>query len=686
MVEGASLSKAEYTAFYNKIGKFLAEWIPVVTKEKPQAETNPFLLEAERGFLVVLHKHQTKCFNVALVALCKSGKSTFLNAMMGRDFLPSHNVPETACIVRVKHTPDRKDGRLVIPGKPETCIYGREITVTLRQVNNQARETNSAPPEMVLEAPLVALSDKSFEGCQTSFDVSDTPGPNEAGTDAVRPQVEALMNSADVILYILDYSKLKTEEEAQILQKLKSMRPDLIRDITNRLFIVVNKMDLVKKRHGLDFQTTKEYVAGIFRDMMPELSIKPDRVLPVSAERALLSRQILNYTASQNVREDCCELMFGQDWDVQDIDDEKMSNGAERLLAKSGFIEMENEVLTFLFEHQATIFISSMIGDALRHMYIFNNYLHTTKAAMLKRSNENWIRQLKRDLESIKTEFESTLKSFADTTALMQKWVEDQFARFAFDMQNYVDALLAGEADVMKVHTSVEEHKTSLQAVNARVADHLMQRFFEFRKELECAAFQRQQDIFDKLAKKLQPFLEQVGTVVGKLLSIEGELIAAEMQFPAVTVESFRLNIDRSISALLIAKTSLFHLIKGWCTSGGLVLDSDTQYHTNIAQLKQMWADKIKDNTNYSIHTAKYLVGEKVKETLRHAQQYLEHYIAGYTQSVENAINEASKTEERRRQRLAQLTELIEMEKAAITMLREMEASSKAGFKETPGQ
>ena len=41
------------------------------------------------------------------------------------------------------------------------------------------------------------------------------------------------------------------------------------------------------------------------------------RVLPVSAERALLSRQVLNNTASQNVKEDCCELMFGQDWDEQ---------------------------------------------------------------------------------------------------------------------------------------------------------------------------------------------------------------------------------------------------------------------------------------------------------------------------------------------------------------------------------
>ena len=43
------------------------------------------------------------------------------------------------------------------------------------------------------------------------------------------------------------------------------------------------------------------------------------------------------------------------------------------------------QVLSFLFEHQATIFISSLIGDTLRHLYIFNNYLHTTKAAMLKR-------------------------------------------------------------------------------------------------------------------------------------------------------------------------------------------------------------------------------------------------------------------------------------------------------------
>lgn len=41
------------------------------------------------------------------------------------------------------------------------------------------------------------------------------------------------------------------------------------------------------QRHGLDFQTTKEYVAGIFRDMMPELSIKPDRYTAVFMVRTI---------------------------------------------------------------------------------------------------------------------------------------------------------------------------------------------------------------------------------------------------------------------------------------------------------------------------------------------------------------------------------------------------------------
>ena len=46
---------------------------------------------------------------------------------------------------------------------------------------------------------------------------------------------------------------------------------------------------------------------------------------------------------------------------------------------------------------------------------------------------------------------------------------------------------------ISQVHTSVDEHKAALEAVNARVAEQLMQKFFEFRKDLELAAFHRQQ-------------------------------------------------------------------------------------------------------------------------------------------------------------------------------------------------
>ena len=36
-------------------------------------------------------------------------------------------------------------------------------------------------------------------------------GPNEAGEDALKAQVDRLLDSVDVCIYLLDYTKLKTQ-------------------------------------------------------------------------------------------------------------------------------------------------------------------------------------------------------------------------------------------------------------------------------------------------------------------------------------------------------------------------------------------------------------------------------------------------------------------------------------------
>ena len=63
-------------------------------------------------------------------------------------------------------------------------------------------------------------------------------------------QVQQIMNKADVILYLLDYTKLKTKEEEEMFANLRVLRADLCENFPDRLFLIVNKIDL-RNRHGL---------------------------------------------------------------------------------------------------------------------------------------------------------------------------------------------------------------------------------------------------------------------------------------------------------------------------------------------------------------------------------------------------------------------------------------------------
>ena len=52
--------------------------------------------------------------------------------------------------------------------------------------------------------------------------------------------MERLLDSVDAVVYLLDYTKLKTVEEAAILRKFKEINPQLMQRLSQRLFFVVS--------------------------------------------------------------------------------------------------------------------------------------------------------------------------------------------------------------------------------------------------------------------------------------------------------------------------------------------------------------------------------------------------------------------------------------------------------------
>lgn len=169
-------------------------------------------------------------FSVAVLALAKSGKSTLLNALIGRDLLPSNNVPETARIVRIHHVHDT-DGEGPIlretrtstrsPPELQRTVSIDAIRSRLEQLNHEHRATPwSRTDDLDLEiaTSIVGLQQACVVDHNAApavrLELIDTPGPNEAGEERLKQQVVRLLgSSADAVLYVLDYTKLKTTEE-----------------------------------------------------------------------------------------------------------------------------------------------------------------------------------------------------------------------------------------------------------------------------------------------------------------------------------------------------------------------------------------------------------------------------------------------------------------------------------------
>lgn len=97
-----------------------------------------------------------------------------------------------------------------------------------------------------------------------------------------RHSVERLLDSVDAVVYILDYTKLKTTEEATVLAKLKDANPQLVHRLAQRLFFVVNKIDNMQTAKGLQEEELCDYVADVITKQMNSeaFQLRPDQVWP----------------------------------------------------------------------------------------------------------------------------------------------------------------------------------------------------------------------------------------------------------------------------------------------------------------------------------------------------------------------------------------------------------------------
>lgn len=194
---------------------------------------------------------------VAIVGQFSSGKSTFLNALLSKDVLPTGITPVTSKVNYINYGNDYK--------LKVTYNSGANEYHPLEAISDFTDQRYSVEDikYITLYAPMEILKDISFV---------DTPGLNSQSLSDTQV-TKKILRDVDGIIWLTLLDNAGKESESQILS-------EYLKNFKDKSLCVLNQKD---KFSPEQVETTVEYVQQSFEDFFV-------RVIPISAKQALDSR------------------------------------------------------------------------------------------------------------------------------------------------------------------------------------------------------------------------------------------------------------------------------------------------------------------------------------------------------------------------------------------------------------
>lgn len=202
---------------------------------------------------------------VAVVGEFKRGKTTFVNALLGADVLPTAAVPLTSVVTAIRWGEAPGAHIRYVDGRSEPLpLDALEAFVTER--GNPGNRRGVARVELTYPAEVL----------RGGAVLVDTPGVGSvfrASTEAAR----AFLRELDAAILLTSADPPISEAEVAFLRE--------VREQAARVLFVINKVDLLSGRE-------REEAIGFTRGVIAEALGHEVRLHPVSARRALLGRLV----------------------------------------------------------------------------------------------------------------------------------------------------------------------------------------------------------------------------------------------------------------------------------------------------------------------------------------------------------------------------------------------------------
>ena len=461
----------------------------------------------------VLERVQSNSFSVAVVGEFKRGKSTFINALLGQDILPSDVNPCSATLNRVTYG--------VTPRVQIVYKDGREEEIAIDQLSDYVTKLTPESEDKAIHIKEAVVHYPVFY-CQNNVDIIDTPGLNDDAsmtevTLSVLPHVDA------AIMLIMAQAPFAESEQ-------KFLETKLLTNDLGRIIFVVTGID--RYNNPEDANKGVKYIGDRINRLVlqrakdqygedsPEYEVykkkigKP-KVIGLSAYQALQAKQ----------------------------------TGDTELLAKSRFPEFETKLEQFLTHERGSAFLQVPI-----------NRLIASATEILSALNlrQNALTMQKEDFQATYEQSVTEIKTLRSRNAEEMKLIDAA----AENIKRHVQPLIWQMEDELKRAAQEVINSAEITPSELRNQQALTEKLGKQVSEAVEKAAQRQaekiqseidQGLFKEISR-LQEFATSIDVVIQRI----------EMQFLSVSTQSTS---TRNTSTESIVE--IFSLATGW---GGVLM------------------------------------------------------------------------------------------------------------------
>jgi len=309
-------------------------------------------------------------FTIAVLGQFKRGKSSLINAIVGRSLLPTGVIPLTTVITIVKFGAHE---RLVIQRKGFQFPQHESIASLPDYVTSQHNPENQKGIETVaVELPLPYL--------RRGLQFVDTPGVGSA-IKANTDTTYLFLPNCDAVLFVTSTDGALSEAELELLTA--------IRRYAGKIFFVLNKIDLLPG--DSEAIQVVEFVKSI---LSRALGVPEIKLIPVSAQKGLEAS--ISKSASQ--------------------------------FARSGLLDLEKTLAQFLADEREAVFLKSAVDRArsLLTEELDDSELRDQASQVSDAERDRQTRAIKAEFDRLETERREVLDRIKDQLA---KYVYGQVAQ-----------------------------------------------------------------------------------------------------------------------------------------------------------------------------------------------------------------------------------------------------------------